>query len=117
MVESRDDYLRIMELGRREMSLLAEGETEELGKVLMEREEAIAYFISDAANRSDDAFLEKLQNLQGMNGRLQREARVLHQSLKNELLKLRSENKRLGGYRNGATIAPLGPSRVLSRKG
>ena len=47
---------------------------------------------------------------------LRQEARVLHQSLKEELIKVRSENKRIGGYRNGALITPLN-RHVLSRKG
>lgn len=116
MPEVQDTYSRIIDLGQEEMSLLAAGDTDKLGEVLMEREKAMTHFISDETNRQDDTFLEKLLCLQSLNVRLQREARVLHQSLKTELLKLRSENKRLGGYRNGATVTPL-TSRVLSRKG
>jgi hypothetical protein len=51
-----------------------------------------------------------------MNTHLRHEARALHQSLKEELLKVRQENKRIGGYRNGALITPLG-RHALSRKG
>jgi hypothetical protein len=51
-----------------------------------------------------------------MNAMLGNEARRLHQSLKDELLKLRMENRRISGYRNGAMVTPL-TRRVMSRKG
>lgn len=54
--------------------------------------------------------------MQTLHASLRNEARVLYQTLKDELVKLRSENKRLGGYRAGATITPL-HSRLMSRSG
>ena len=116
MAEIRDAYERIMGLGQEEMVLLADQNMDQLGHVVMAREEAINAFISSDMGEQDKTFLEKLLCIQKMNTQLRQEARVLHQSLKEELIKVRSENKRIGGYRNGALITPLN-RHVLSRKG
>lgn len=116
MVDAGDAFERIMLLGREESAVIAEHDTERLSQVLREREEAVTAFIGDGAARQDQAFLDKLLCIQDMNSRLRNEARALHQSLKEELLKLRSENRRMGGYRSGALVTPLG-RRALSRKG
>ena len=116
MAETRDAYERIMGLGQEEMALLADQNMDQLGHVVMARQEAINAFISSDMGEQDKTFLEKLLCIQKMNTQLRQEARVLHQSLKEELLKVRSENKRIGGYRNGALITPLN-RHVLSRKG
>ena len=51
-----------------------------------------------------------------MNARLRHEARALHRSLKEELLRLRSENRRMGGYRGSAIVTPMN-SLLVSRRG
>lgn len=116
MAESRDTYERIMALGQEEQGLIALQDTERLGDVLREREAAISVFLASDMNEQDSIFLEKLRNIQEMNSHLRHEARALHQSLKEELLKVRQENKRIGGYKNGALITPL-RRHALSRKG
>ena len=116
MAESRDGYERIMALGQEEQGLLALQDTERLGAVLREREAAISTFMASNMGEQDTIFLEKLLSIQEMNSHLRHEARALHQSLKEELLKVRQENKRIGGYKNGALITPLG-RHALNRKG
>jgi len=116
MAELRDSYERILSLGQKELTHIADQDTEALGSVLREREAAIASFMASDVATQDNAFLEKLLCIQDMNTHLRHEARTLHQSLKEELLKLRSENKRIGGYRNGALVTPLN-RHILSRKG
>lgn len=116
MAESRDAYERIMALGQEELGLIANGDTERLGPVLQERERAITAFMGSDMDAQDKAFLEKLKSVQDMNMLLRHEARALHKSLKDELVKVRQENTRIGGYRNGALITPLG-RHALNRKG
>jgi len=116
MAELKDAYERIMDLGREEAALIADRDTERLGSVLREREDAISAFVAGEDAGLDSAFMEKLLAIQAMNSRLRNEARTLHQSLKDELLRLRSENRRMSGYRNGAMITPL-KRQVLSRRG
>jgi hypothetical protein len=116
MAEAGDAYERIMGLGQEELAVIADRDTVRLGSLLRERQESIATFLGDDTARQEEDFLDKLLLIQDMNSRLRHEARALHQSLKEELLKLRSENRRIGGYRNGALITPLN-RRVLSRKG
>ena len=116
MAEAGDGYERIMGLCREELASIGERDTERLCSVLLEREQAIGMYVNDESARQDEAFLGKLEQIRDMNAMLRHEARKLHQSLKDELLKLRRENKRITGYRNGAMVTPLGRS-VVSRKG
>jgi hypothetical protein len=116
MAEARDACERILGLGREELASIGNRDTERLSAVLRERQEAIAMFLNDEDARQDEAFLEKLGRIREMNAMLGNEARRLHQSLKDELIKLRMENKRISGYRNGAMVTPL-TRRVVSRKG
>lgn len=116
MAEAGDGYERIMGLCREELASIGERDTERLCSVLLEREQAIGMYVNDESARQDEAFLDKLEQIRDMNAMLRNEARKLHQSLKEELLKLRRENKRITGYRNGAMVTPLGRS-VVSRKG
>jgi hypothetical protein len=73
-------------------------------------------FVQRGTSEQDGEFLDKIEKIRDMNTMLSREARLLHQSLKEELLKLRQENRRMSGYRSGATVTPL-ERRVISRKG
>lgn len=116
MAEAGDGYERIMGLCREELASIGERDTERLCSVLLEREQAIGLYVNDESARQDEAFLDKLEQIRDMNAMLRHEARKLHQSLKEELLKLRRENKRIAGYRNGAMVTPMGRS-VVSRKG
>lgn len=116
MAEAGDGYERIMGLCREELASIGERDTERLCSVLLEREQAIGMYVNDESARQDEAFLDKLEQIRDMNAMLRHEARKLHQSLKEELLQLRRENKRITGYRNGAMVTPLGRS-VVSRKG
>jgi hypothetical protein len=116
MAEARDGYERIMSLCRDELASIGERDTERLCSVLLEREEAIGRYVSDASARQDDAFLDKLEQIRDMNAMLRHEARKLHQSLKEELLNLRRENRRMAGYRSGALVTPMARN-VISRKG
>ena len=116
MAEAGDGYERIMGLCREELASIGERDTERLCSVLLEREQAIGMYVNDESARQDEEFLDKLEQIRDMNAMLRHEARKLHQSLKEELLQLRRENKRITGYRNGAMVTPLGRS-VVSRKG
>lgn len=110
-----DIFERVMDLGRREAVHIAAEDTEGLSAVLSEREEAINAFVQAGPGEKRDAFLDKLARLQDMNARLRHEARALHRSLKEELLRLRSENRRMGGYRGSAIVTPM-DSLLVSRR-
>lgn len=116
MAEAGDAYERILGLCREELESIGERDTERLCSVLREREEAIGMFMNDESASQDEEFLGKLERLRDLNAMLSREARKLHQSLREELINLRKENKRMAGYRSGAMVTPLG-RRVMSRRG
>lgn len=116
MSDLQSRYEHIGALERREAACLAQRDTEGLADALAQREQAIFEFMAAGSQGRDDAFRDKLVQMQAVNTRLRNEAMLLHKALKEELLKLRSETKRMGGYRDGAIITPIAP-RLLSRRG
>ncbi len=116
MSDLQSRFERISALAERETACIVEKDTEGLADVAARRERAIQEFLAVGHQGQEDAFREKLVRMQITNTRLRNEAKLLHQTLKEELLKLRSETKRMGGYRGGAIITPLVP-RLLSRRG
>lgn len=116
MLNAQDAYTQIMNLSRQEQVLVAQGNGDGLESVLSQREEAINAFLASAPHQRDEQFLAKLIHIQKTHAQLQNEVKALHQSLKDELHKIRSENKRLGGYKTGAQITPL-TSRLLNKTG
>ncbi|NLY40312.1 MAG: hypothetical protein GX055_01640 [Desulfovibrionales bacterium] len=116
MPDTQKYFERFCQLGREEQALIAQQDTKRLGEVASEREVVMREFLDSAGQHHDDAFFAKLRQMQALHTSLRSEAQTLYQTLKDELLKLRSENKRLGGYRAGATITPL-HSQLMSRSG
>jgi hypothetical protein len=117
MAEAMDAYEHILALCRDEMASIRDRDTERLCSVLREREEAVDRFMKDDVSAQDRDFLNKLEKIRAINAKLSSEARLLHQSLKEELLRLRQENRRISGYRSGAMVTPLSDRRMISRKG
>lgn len=116
MPELQERFEQIARMGQEELALIATQDVQALDQAVTRRERALQEFI-DAGNKGqEDAFLDKLLQLKAMHASLQGEVRALHQSLKEELLKLRSENRRMGGYRNGGVVIPL-TNRLISRRG
>ncbi|MDY0275357.1 MAG: hypothetical protein RBR42_07960 [Desulfomicrobium sp.] len=111
-----DAYAQIMSLGKEEQASIAAGNTEDLEHILAQREKAIYSFLESAPEERDELFLKKLINVQKTHAQLHNEVKALHQSLKEELSKIRSENRRFGGYKNGAQVTPL-TSRLLNKTG
>lgn len=116
MLDHHDPEDRFGELAREEQVALAARDVRKLGEIVLRREKAMQTFFETGAQVREEAFLEKLTHMQTLNTRLRNEALALHQSLKEELLKLRSENRRLSGYHEGAVITPL-RGRVMSKRG
>lgn len=114
--KTHDIYEQIMSLGEKEQAILAQGNTDDLEAVLAQREAAIRIFMESAPKERDEQFLAKLVKIQKVHTRLRHEVKELHQSLKDELNKIRSENRRFGGYKNGAQVIPL-TSRLLNKTG
>ena len=116
MPELQEQFDTIASMGQEELALIASGDVNSLSLAVNRQEKALQEFVQAGSKEREDVFLDKLLQLKAMNANLQQEARILHQSLKEELIKLRSENRRIGGYRNGAIVIPL-TRRLLNRKG
>ena len=106
-----------LDLGRRELDLLAVGDVEE-AQLLAERRAGLIAQASASESPLETMLelREKLVRLQSLQGRITEEAKRLHGLLKSDLLKMRQQTNRMGGYRAAVTSTPSA-SMYISRQG
>lgn len=114
MADLHNQVERISALEELETSLMTEQDMEGLASILAQRETAILEFMAAGPGEQVDIFRDKLVQMQVANTRLRNKALLLHQTLKEELLKLRSETRRLDAYSGGGMVTSL-PPQFLSR--
>lgn len=112
LAELELDHLR---QGRVDEAREAAGERAQLASQAWESHAALRADGQDPAGSLDE-LQEKLAQLQGLQGRLTGEAKRLHASLKEELLRFRKEGVRLGAY-GKAVRTPDGIPRFVSKRG
>jgi hypothetical protein len=109
---------RAIELGRRELGHLKQGELEGAERLAHDRIRLVRAALSaqDDAGLSLEAYLEKLVELKGLHGLIIEQARKMHAALREEIARSERERRRLNGY--GGAIRPAGPTdRFISRQG
>lgn len=98
-------------LGEEELELLLGEKVERMAEVAERRGRLVAEaFHVTADGLTDDSesrFLEKLRKLERQHGMLTREARKLHQRLREDLTKIKQESKRLSAYHGAHRPEPL----------
>jgi len=105
-----------LDMGKQELESLAEGRDEAILETASERCRLIEQAFESRGKADVDLFLGKLKQLKNMQGRLITEARRLHETLARDLAHAKQENKRLTGYKNSRTPAPV-YSRFVSKQG
>lgn len=87
-----------LEMGHDELGAIAEGDVDSAERLAMGR----GHLINDAIKSREtirlEELLNKLKELQRLQGRISSEARKLHSSLKDDLGRVKKQNKRLNGY-------------------
>ena len=106
-----------LEVGRKELGFLLDGDVEEAGRLARDRGQLTAEAMAGGGGANLDQALEKLTQLQGLQGQITQEARRLHAALKKDLLRARRENKRFTAYKEGSGAAPRSTNRFISRQG
>lgn len=105
-----------IELGRKELDVLSEGDVESAEDISRNR-----YRVTNDAMEADDTpdletLLEKLEKLKSLQGRITSEAKRLHAVLKNDLVRSKQENRRFSGYKS-AVGSPVANNRFINRRG
>lgn len=110
-----------LDLGRRELETFESGDTETLHECSAERARLIeeACGLREAAGESVDVdeLLDKLRQLKAMQTTLSAKARKLHDSLTDDLMRMKREGRRLAGYGKASKITPLFGRRFIRRRG
>ncbi|WP_291322695.1 hypothetical protein [Desulfonatronospira sp.] len=96
-----------LKLGHEELSHLQEANLDEAERLSLERKDMMDRAFAAPLQEDRAEFLEKLDRLQSLQSKITASARELHATLSQELKKIRSENKRLTGYKKGSTITPM----------
>lgn len=107
-----------IELGRRELGFLEEGEVDGAERLAQDRgrllREALAAKAAAGEQGLDD-YCGRLKELKGLHGLIIEQAHRLHEVLHKDLIRSRQERRRLNGYGGVGRIS--GPTdRFISRK-
>ncbi len=113
MADSDDIFQQALDLGERELGCLKAKDVDGAEALARERKELLDRLF---ASKSDNGLRYKLEQLQNQQTHLTREARDLQGLLKKEILRVRGQNKRYGGYRNAANVTPIS-SRFVNKRG
>jgi uncharacterized protein involved in exopolysaccharide biosynthesis len=106
-----------LEVGRKELGFLLDGDVAEASRLARDRGQLTAEAMAGGGGVNLDQALEKLTQLQGLQGQITQEARRLHAALKKDLLRARQENKRFTAYKEGSVKGHRLANRFISRQG
>ena len=99
-----DDALEISE---RELDLLLSEDYDQAQEFAAQRQSLIDKALQPPLNETSSEVARRLSRLRDMQGKLSREAKAIHSRLKNDLVRIRSEKKRLTGYGNSSKVLPF----------
>jgi hypothetical protein len=116
MVRPDDYFEQALRLGQKELALLEDEKVEEAEELARQRGELIEDFCAQKQHFSEAEFLDKLKQLQRLQGQIGAAALGLRAVLQKEIVRIREENRRLKGYRKVAKVTPIS-SRYVSKKG
>ncbi len=96
-----------LEKGERELACLQAGEVEEAEKLAFDRGRLMeeAWRMRDVETAG--LLKEKLLRLQQLQGQLTSEAKRLHETLREDLLKAKQETRRFSGYKGSVKPTPI----------
>ncbi|WP_461211429.1 hypothetical protein [Desulfocurvus sp. DL9XJH121] len=108
-----------LDLGERELEFLDAGDVDSLDTTVKERRRLIeeADRLRGEESVDVDLLVEKLHKLRSMQSALTTKARSLHETLTDDLSRIRREGRRLAGYGKASKITPLFGRRFMSKKG
>lgn len=107
-----------LSLGRRELGCLTEGDVFEAEKLSKDRERILDEAIGDLDRETLEELADQLVEMKSLHAEISVEAKRLHSSLRENLVSMKKQNRRIAGYSFGAGNMPrLAKERFIHRKG
>lgn len=104
-----------LELGRKELALLADGDVEGVWEASQARGQLLDQAWSEREGVDVDQLLGKLKRLRELQGQMTTDAKRLRDDLRADLARVKQEGKRFSGYATATKVTPLA-SRFVSKK-
>jgi len=105
-----------LELGRRELALLADGDVEGIQETARTRNILLNQAWDNRAGVDMGQFADKLMRLRELQGQMTSDARRLRDDLRADLARVRQEGRRFSGYASATRVTPLA-SRFMNKRG
>lgn len=96
-----------LEMSEQELQLLSSEDYEQAEEYSAQRQELIDRALQHPLNKTSSEVASKLSRLRDKQGILSKQAKIIHSSLKNDLVRIRSEKRRLNGYGNSSKVLPF----------
>ncbi|WP_457570490.1 hypothetical protein [Desulfovulcanus sp.] len=107
MNKPNDYFEQALWLGQKELSSLQEENVEQAQELAQKRGEVLERFLAQKDDFSQDEFLQKLKQLQKLQGQVMAVARGLHATLQKELIRVKGESKRYTGYKKATKVTSI----------
>ena len=104
-----------LELGRKELALLADGDVDGVWEASQARGQLLDQAWRERDGVDVDQLLGKLKRLRELQGQMTSDAKRLRDDLREDLARVRQEGKRFSGYASATKVTPLA-SRFVSKK-
>lgn len=106
-----------MDIGRRELTCLSEGDVFGAQKLSSERERILDDALDGLSTGNLRALADKLVEMKGLQDEISGKARELHATLKRDLTNLKRQTRRISGYSFGSGNMPrLATRRFINKK-
>ena len=106
-----------LDIGRRELACLSEGDVAEAQKLFMDRDRILNDALRGLSDGNRRELADKLVEMSKLQNELSGRAKELHANLRQDLTKLKRETKRISGYSFGSGNMPrLATRRFVNKK-
>ena len=107
-----------LSIGRRELGCLTEGDVFEAERLSKDRERILDEAIGDLDRERLEELADKLVEMKSLHDEISSEAKRLHGTLRQDLVSIKQQNRRISGYSFGAGNLPrLAKQRFIHKKG
>ncbi|WP_419788252.1 hypothetical protein [Pseudodesulfovibrio sp.] len=107
-----------LSIGREELGCLASGDVSGAERLSKSRERILDEAIADLDGGQLSELADKLVEMKSLHDEISEEARRLHDTIRNDLLSIKKQNRRITGYSRGAGNMPmLARQRFVHKKG
>ena len=107
-----------LSLGRKELGCLTEGDVFEAERLSKDRERILDEAIGDLDRENLEELADKLVEMKSLHDEISDEAKRLRSSLRENLVSMKKQNRRITGYSYGAGNMPrMARERFIHKKG